>query len=463
MTLIEFNELCPHLLEQFMRAGEIPNFARFYASSTVFTTDAGDGPPNLEPWIQWFTVHSGVPFSEHRVFSLGNGRNSPYKCMAECLSNAGIRVGVFGSMNLNYGRLNGYVIPDPWDKTGISHPQSLQEFYRIVATQVQESSKPDRLPLRDILRLASFLVSHGLSGETVAEVIRHLCSETLDRGLRWRRAAILDRIQYDVFRWLNARHQVEFATFFSNSTAHFQHYYWRNMSPDLFDERPSDSEHASLREAILYGYRKMDRLLGLFMRDDPDGLLVLCTALSQQPWTEATKVMFRPRSFAEFLRFAGVNPETVRVCPVMAEQFQVECEGEGAASAAEQALLDLAVDGKQLMAVYRTGNSVYTGCRMWHPGVEASAVQRKTDRVEKPFRELFYGIHGRRSGRHHPDGVLWFRNGHHRVEPTKVPLTAIAPTILAHFRVAKPGSMRGEPLLLEPSFSLHDAYSAAGR
>ena len=44
-------------------------------------------------------------------------------------------------MNLNYGKLDGYVIPDPWDKDGQAQPDWLQPFYRTVAGQVQESSR----------------------------------------------------------------------------------------------------------------------------------------------------------------------------------------------------------------------------------------------------------------------------------------------------------------------------------
>jgi hypothetical protein len=76
------------------------------------------------------------------------------------------------------------------------------------------------------------------------------------------------------------------------------------------------------------------------------------------------------------------------------------------------------------------------------------------------FGELFYMIHTMRSGRHHPDGVLWWRNGRHRVVEERVPLTAVAPTILAHFGVAPPPHMRTLPLPLTPSASPLELTSA---
>src|SRR5438270_8056512 len=45
LLLIEFNELSPSLLDEFMRSGLLPNFSRFYSDSVVFTTDAAEEPP----------------------------------------------------------------------------------------------------------------------------------------------------------------------------------------------------------------------------------------------------------------------------------------------------------------------------------------------------------------------------------------------------------------------------------
>jgi hypothetical protein len=445
LILIEFNELCPALLQEFMGRGWLPHFRRFHDSATVFTTDAGEAPPNLEPWIQWPTVHCGLPFAEHRVFHLGDGRRLEHKCLAELLSDAGVPVGVFGSMNLNYGRLNGYLMPDPWDKEGAPWPDWLGPFYRTVAGQVQEASREAGLSRAELLSLGWFLLRHGLTAGTAWAVARQLGSERRDAGLRWRRAMLLDRLQYDVFRSLNHRFGVRFATFFCNSTAHFQHYHWRNMEPGRFRAPPAADEHPSLQGAIPEGYRAMDRLLRRFLKDYPDAVLVLCTALSQQPWTDTTKCTFRPRRFESFLEFAQVSVAAA-VKPVMAEQFHVECPSTEAATVVATRFEELTVEGQPLMHVERAGSSLFAGCRVNDPEALDRPVVRRSDGGRQRFGDLFYMIHSMRSGRHHPDGVLWVRNGRHRVVGEKVPLTDIAPTVLAHFGVARPERMRGRPL-----------------
>jgi hypothetical protein len=446
LFLIEFNELCPALLQDFMGRGWLPNFRRLYESSAVFTTDAGERHPNLEPWIQWPTVHSGLSFAEHRIFHLGDGRRLPHKCLAEVLSDAGVAVGVFGSMNLNYGQLRGYVVPDPWDREGAAFPDCLGPFYRTVARQVQESSAAAGLPRREALSFGWFLLRHGLTAGTGWALARQLLRERRDPGLRWRRPLLLDRLQYDVFRRLNRTFGVGFATFFCNSTAHFQHYHWRNMEPGRFAAPPPEGEHPSLRDAIPEGYRAMDRLVGRFLRDYPDAVHVLCTALSQQPWTNTTKCTFRPRRFDRLLEFARVALPADAVRPVMAEQFHVACPNRETAAVAETRLRELTVDGGPLMHVERSGTSLFAGCRVTDPGVLGQPVVRRSDGGRLPFGELFHIVHTMRSGRHHPDGVLWVRSGRHHVVAEKVPLTDVAPTALAHFGVPQPARMRGRPL-----------------
>ena len=58
---------------------------------------------------------------------------------------------------------------------------------------------------------------------------------------------ILDQLQFDLFRrhWKRAR--PDFSTFFLNSTAHYQHIYWRNMEPEHFKVKPEPGERRSTR------------------------------------------------------------------------------------------------------------------------------------------------------------------------------------------------------------------------
>ncbi len=440
MIVLEFNELTPALLERFMALGKLPNFSKLYGSSTIYTTDAAEEPPHLEPWIQWPTIHTGTPRSEHGAFHLGDGRNIAAKGFGQVLSEAGVRVGIFGSMNTNYGSLNGYLVPDPWDAKARPFPASLKPFTSFVGKQVQESSH-DAAGIGRAAAVAflTFLATHGLSLKAVAAVARQLLAEQRDASVRWRRAMLLDAISYDVFRFLNRRYAVDFATFFSNCVAHFQHYHWRDMEPEIFEHALEADAAPSHARAIFEGYLSNDVLLGRVLRDYPNSTIVFCTALSQQPWRDTAKCAYRPLDFTTFLRFAGFDPK-VRVEPVMAEEFRLSGGDPGPIA---ERLRTLTIDGKPLMKSDIIEGAVHTGAMLFDGAAEVleRTVLGPSGRTAR-FGSLFYRLPSMRSGRHHPDGALWIRDGApHRVHAGRISLESIAPTILDRFGVAVPPHM----------------------
>src|SRR5437588_3778309 len=101
-------------MDRFIAEGQLPNFKRLRDRAEVFTTDAEEPPPNLEPWIQWVTVHTGVPYSEHGAFRLSEGHKVSQKRVWDLVSEAGDPVWVCGSMNCRYeSGARGWFLPDP--------------------------------------------------------------------------------------------------------------------------------------------------------------------------------------------------------------------------------------------------------------------------------------------------------------------------------------------------------------
>lgn len=447
LILLELNELSPDLMSRFIDEGELPHFQRLKAQSTVYTTDAGEDPPSLQPWIQWITVHTGVPFAEHQVLNLGDADEKlRFPGLGQLLSEAGVEVGICGSMNANYKNLRGYVVPDPWSKNGRPYPQWLSGYYDYVATRVQESSRDGSGPTGSAVNFVKTLVRAGLSTRTVWEALRQIASERFDSGLVWRKAALLDLFQYDLFRGLNARYDVQFATFFSNCVAHYQHYYWRNMSPELFPTPPLSSDHSSLRDAIKSGFKVSDGIVGRVLKDYPDSTVVFCTALSQVPWTDTQKVTYRPHDMRALLRFAGIHADRVSIFPVMAEQFHVKCNDEKHARDVAERLHDVKVDGAPAMFVRVDGDSVLAGCSIFTVLAQNKVATSRANPVGVEFKDLFYMIHTMRSGKHARPGMLWIRSGKHAVAGEPVSIEAIAPTILSAMGVRQPSHMRERPL-----------------
>jgi hypothetical protein len=195
LVLLEFNELTPVLMDRFIADGKLPNFQRLRARSEVFISDAEQQEPYLEPWIQWVSVHTGVPYSEHGVFRLSEGDKLRHANVWDFVSKDGRSVWICGSMNARLEKgSNGFMLPDPWSNR-VPQPESFLPYFRFVQRNVQEHSN-DRVPLSksDYLRFMSFMIGHGLSANSVVSILRQLLSEkkasTLASRLYSREAAV---------------------------------------------------------------------------------------------------------------------------------------------------------------------------------------------------------------------------------------------------------------------------------
>lgn len=456
VIVLELNELAPPLIERFIADGSLPNFARLRAESASFVTDAEEIQGHLNPWIQWVTAHTGLSYAEHGVFKLGEGKQLDAPTVADEVGRAGGQVWLCGPMNVVPNEpVVGMYLPDPWSPDPEPQPAELAPFATFVRANVQEHTNArHRLRPRDIGRFVTFMIRHGLSPRTAWRTVRQLAGERLGKVPRWQRAALLDQYQWDVFEHYYRRRRPAFATLFSNTTAHFQHFYWRHMDPEPFTLKPSAEERATYGDAVRFGYTEMDELVGkaIELADEFDAALVFATAISQQPYVLAEEGdgsrFHRPHDLMEFVERIGLQG-VVKATPVMAGQFHLYFESDEAAVAG-LALLDGArVDGRELMVSRRNGTDVLTGCALLDAIADEAVVDIPAAGRREPFGALFYRADVAKSGWHHPHGLFWVRGegitpGAH---DGTVPLRAVAPTLLGLVGVDAPSTMTTEPLL----------------
>jgi hypothetical protein len=438
VMLVEFNELCPALLDQWMHTGDLPNFKRLHSTSTVFTTVADESDPaSLEPWIQWYSIHTGLPFSQHQVFHLSDGPRAGHPDIWTLLHSAGKTVWNCSSMNAKQFAYPGSAyLPDPWCTSETPHPKELGMFHRFVGHQVREYSNNNQsLGIKGITDFLIFMVRHGLRISTVVAVMNQYLSEFKSKGTtRWQRVALQDRFLFDVFASYFKNLKPDFSTFFANSTAHLQHSHWRHMAPEKFTVKPNSAELEQYQDAIKFGYQQMDRMVGDIMDlAGDDTQIIFATALSQQPYLKYEHIgghnFYRPHSIHKLLAKIGITPVSVQ--PVMTHQFLAQFESEDAAQKAKQILSSLVVDDKQVIG-FDSGNpgSLYFGSQI-HAVMAPQAILKSTaiPGFEAKFSEFFYKIEGLKSGRHHPDGCLWIQTGTHNKPTEKVSILDILPTV----------------------------------
>jgi hypothetical protein len=437
ILLLEFNEICPPLLKRWMGEGKLPNFSALYNSSQVVTSIADVSDPDyLEPWIQWYSIHTGLPYDEHGVFYLTDGPKADHFDIWRRLNGLGKSVMNCGSMNARALSGTGvFYLPDPWCNNEPAWPKEVEVFKTVMAKLVQESTRGAALGMNEWLPFLTFLLRHGLAVDTVRAILAQLGSERLlQADVKWRRVALADRLQFDLFRHYYRSMRPDFATFFVNSTAHLQHAYWRHMDPDAFSLKPDKSEIDSYGDAVLFGYRSMDALIRRFCAlAEPDTTIILCSALSQQPFLkrEASggQHFYRLRDVPRFLQMLDVAPQLVE--PVMTHQYRLRFAQRDAAQRAFCVLERLKLGDARLFGTRLSGTDIHLGCQIFDrrdgDGGEISGVPGRNEPLH--FFDLLYAIDAVKSARHHPEGVLWIGTGEHAVHAEPASILDIAPTI----------------------------------
>lgn len=436
LILLEFNELCPSLIEKFIAEGILPNFARLKARSETYVTHTTE--EHLEPWIQWVTLHTGVPVSVHGIMDLDEANKLRHQPFWDQLRDDPVLL--VSPMNVKFaGDDRSIFLPDPWAASQAqATSKEVLPFYRFIRSAVNSHARTDKLDASSAMGAAKFLLSHGMSFDSMLGAIRQLWQEKFGaQDVKWRRATILDRLLWDVFAhfWKSPR-QPRVGVFFSNATAHYQHKYWAHHDPALFSLKPSASELATYGDAIRFGYRAHDALIGKAISlAGSESSIALCTALSQQPMRDyegrGGKAMFVPKDYQAMLPAFGVT-EPFRDEALMAEESWLHFESP---TACQQAIATLsAIRTDQGLPVFKfrnaASNSCIVGCAVFTSEVAPGATVVLGDGRRVPFAEHFIAIPTVTTGKHHPDGVFWLARARDQRQEaaslsTRLPLTQV--------------------------------------
>lgn len=453
VVLIEFNELSPVLLDRWMGEGKLPNFKKFYDQSAVHVSEPDvESSEFLEPWIQWYSMHVGLKYEEHKVFHLTDGAKANDLDIWSHLKNNGKKVASFASMNAKgFDGEGNFFLPDPWCNEADVFPKELDIYQRFISSSVQEYTNENKgFTLGDYVKFLSFMLKRGLTFSTILKIVKQLATEKLiDKNAYWKRVALLDRMQMDLFKSYYKAGNFDFTTFFANSTAHLQHAYWRYMEPEAFETKPSEEELSIYKDAVFFGYESMDTLLGEAMDlVDDETLLVLASALSQQPFLkkegQGGQNFYRPHDVEKLLGAMDIKPE--ETLPTMTHQFMLRFKDELETQKAKQKLSAWSCNGGQpVFDINDRGqsDSIYFGNRISELVDSDCEINDEYNNKKVKFSKYFYRINETKSGCHHPDGILWFKTGEHKVHNEKVSILDVFPTVSELLGVSIPVNVEG--------------------
>ena len=142
LILLELNEINFEVAKYYIDDGEeLPGFKKLFDNG-VHSTESEHKYSNLEPWIQWPSVHTGKSYEEHGVFRLGDFINSDQEQFFEKVERAGYKVGAISPMNASNRLKNPtYFIPDPWTQTSSDDSYFSKSISKAINQAVNDNSK----------------------------------------------------------------------------------------------------------------------------------------------------------------------------------------------------------------------------------------------------------------------------------------------------------------------------------
>jgi hypothetical protein len=314
LILLELNEINFDVVKKYVAADatRFPSLKKLLAGAQI-RTSCEKHYEELEPWIQWASVHTCKTFSEHGVFRLGDMVGSGVPQIFEQLEQVGYKVGAISAMNAeNRLRNPAYFIPDPWTQTDADLSWWSRALTQSVSQVVNDNSK-SRISVKSALQLFICLLRFS----RVRNYQKYVSLMAASRHKPWLKALVLDLLLHDVHWTLFNNKRPNFSTLFLNAGAHLQHHYFFNAEPL--------SKASVVKNPAWYVAEDQDPLadvLGLydlivgeyFSRTDTE--VVLATGLSQKPY-EHIKFYYRLNNHVGFLRslgieFGGVHPRMTR-------------------------------------------------------------------------------------------------------------------------------------------------------
>ena len=341
LTLLELNEINFDYVQWYVENGySLPGF-KWLMQQNPAKTFAEDKYEELEPWIQWPSVHTGKTSGEHQVFRLGDIVNTNHRQIFEEIEARGVRVGAISPMNASNNLSDPtYFIPDPWTKTETSGSWLVQRLSEAVSQTVNDNSG-GRITIRSLIAiLLGYTLLIPLKEKTTLIKLA-----LKSKGKPWNKALFLDTFLYGLHKKLSRKTKTNFSTLFLNAGAHIQHHYLFN-SPAVGETAKNPEWYAPLSEdPILEMLQSYDEIIQ-DLANQEDSELIVATGLSQKPYPKV-KFYYRLQHHEMFLKQLGI--EFKEVIPRMTRDFLITFQSEEQATIAAKTLAKITVsDGKQL-------------------------------------------------------------------------------------------------------------------
>ena len=468
LLFYELNEVPWRVIDRHVERRPDGHLARLLARSDQYVTHCPDRG-ELQPWSTWPTLHRGVGNEVHGIEFLNQDLSAAaaWPPLWRLLADAGVPIGVFGSLQSfppETGEHVRFHVPDTFAAASETHPPRYEAFQGFNLRQTGENKAvASRLGAGDVLA-ATGLLRSGIRVSSALRVARHLVGEAREPLYRKRRSLLQPVLAFDVFMDALRRGRPRYATFFSNHVAGIMHRYWKYSFPEDFDPRPEDGPTERFHA------RSLDVAMDLF-EDQLGALLefggrhgyeiVVCSSMGQEAIDRGEYVPeIRLSDFERFrARLAPDFPVRMKLAmqPDVAFEFD-SIEDRDRFRARMDALTD--EEDRRVLEEHYAPAERTLSLKLARSRAVARSGTVLVDGSPTALAELGLETIVRDIGTayHQPEGVCIWQRGSGTADASggareRVDSRRVAPTVLAHFDVARPDYMMA-PLERRPSGAL---------
>ncbi len=308
LIFVALNEFNVQLLNEAADLFALPHLKQaltlLHQRKTV-TSDVYDSG-YLEPWVQWVSIHTGTPSTEHKIKHLGDVKSNTKEQLWEQLNRNGISSGIWGAMNATRGSADhcSFFLPDPWTFDEKAFPREINAFLGLPRYMARNYLNPKIHVLFGLLlKFAVFMCRP----RAVIAFIKAL-PYFLWYAVKYKAANF---VTYSFAEYLSTirfldywkRDKPSFSLVFLNLVAHAQHYYWTDVP-------------LAQNDKLKYTFTFLDKILGvLFATVGKDADILIANGLTQiNTNSEAPWIMYRQNDHLSFLNKIGIVPLRVEAC-----------------------------------------------------------------------------------------------------------------------------------------------------
>lgn len=305
VALNEFNVQLLNEAADIFRLSNIKKALTLPHQRKTVTSDVYDSG-YLEPWVQWVSIHTGTPSSEHKIKHLGDVKSNTKEQLWEQLSRNGVSSGIWGAMNATRGSAEqcSFFLPDPWTFDEKAFPREINSFLGLPRYMARNYLNPKlQVFLGVLLKFALFMCRPRAVMALLAELPYFMWYAVKYKAANFVTYSLAEYLSTIRFLDYWKRDKPSFSMVFLNLVAHAQHYYWTDVP-------------LAENDKLKYTFTYLDKILGvLFSSVGPTVEILIANGLTQiNTNAEAPWIMYRQNDHVSFLNKIGIGNVRVEAC-----------------------------------------------------------------------------------------------------------------------------------------------------